>query len=305
MDYGKYKLIFIYGDSDEIFRIINLIRSFFFQSPFQKFELKDDISQNLISNSMFFEKELFLVENINQTFLKNKKLFENLRVSENLLIVTSGEYHAIDFEKDFFLEIEAKRQSASDRNAYIEFLIKKNNLSLTPKHLTIIKYLLSGENFLTIESEINKLRLLMKNHEFQLTDEKIYNLFNFPAKNIINDLIESIVFGKKDAFEILYKIIDKYDSILIIRSIYNYYLKLQNLLTSIAFEKKSFDIALSGQYGLLIGNDKNLIKNKLKTFNINKINEILQQIIHCEIGLKENSDRSVVIFEELLLKIIF
>ena len=73
---------------------------------------------------MFFEKGLFLVENINQTFLKNKKLFQNLRVSENLLIVTSGEYHAIDFEKDFFDGPSNKffQSSSSFRNVEKQFV---------------------------------------------------------------------------------------------------------------------------------------------------------------------------------------
>ena len=258
----KYKLIYIYGDDDKISSILSNIRKFFEGIPFQRFELKDDISQYLLSNDMFQERKIFLVEDVTQTFLKSKKLFEYLRISDNLLIITSDEYQKIDFETELFLKIEAKKQSFNEKGFYIDELIKKNNLIFSQKHSMLIKYLLSSENFLTINNEMNKLRLLTQNNNFQFTDETIHSLFNLPNKNVINNLIEKILLKSKESFEILYKIIDKYDSILIIRSIYNYFLKLQKVFMLMMMEKKSFDVALTEQYGLLIGVDKNSTKNR-------------------------------------------
>ena len=66
-------------------------------------------------------------------------------------------------------------------------------------------------------------------------------------------------------------------------------------------EKKSFDVALTEQYGLLIGVDKNSTKNILKALNINQINNFLDKIVDCEISLKKESNRNVAIFEKLLI----
>ncbi len=304
-DYSKYKLIYIYGDSDEISRIISEIKKLFHNFVFQRLELKDEISSYLLSNDMFQEKKIFLIENITQTFLKNKKLFsDDLQSSNHILILTSEEYQQITFDEKIFLQIEAKRQTFKEKNLYINDLIEKNNLTINQTHKTLIKHLLLNENFLTIENEINKLRLFMKNKNFQLIDEIIYDLFHLPSKNIINDLIEKILFKQKESFEILYKIINKYDAILIIRSLYNYFLKLQKVFISVILEKKPFDLALNEQYGLLIGMDKNSIKEKLKSMSIQQVNNILNKIVNCEIQLKKENDRSIAIFERFLIDII-
>jgi hypothetical protein len=300
---NQYKLIYIYGDSDEILRILSEIRKSFSNISFQKFEVKDDISEKILSNDLFEEKKIFLTENITSAFFKNKKLFENLLLSDNLCICTSNEYHKIDLSEKFYLSIEAKKQTINEKKLYINSCIQKNHLTLSNSHLMLIQNLLSNENFLIIENEINKLKLLMKDKNFQLTDEKIYNLFNLPDQSVINDFIETILFQKKESFEILFKILNKYDAILIIRSIYNYFLKLQNLFIFMRMEKKSFDVALKEQYGLFIGSNKSAIINILKTFTFDQISNILSKIVNCEISLKKENQREFAILEKLLLDI--
>lgn len=299
----KYKLIYIYGDESESERIIFLIKRFFL-NELENFDGKDDIAGALLSNDMFQGRRVFLIEKIGVNFFKNKNLLENLKISGNILICLGEEHQQIDLDKKFLLEIELKKRTSSERGSHVDSLIKKYKLDIQPNQKALIRHLLLDENFLVVENEIEKLSLLMRGGDFHLTNEVIYNLFNLPSKTIINNLLEGILFKRNESFSILYRIIDKYDSILIIRSIYNYFLKLQKVFLIMILEKKPFYTALNEQYGLLIGLDKNLTKSRLESMNINIVNKILDEIVNCEVDLKRDSQRSIAIFENFLLRVL-
>lgn len=238
MDYLKTELVLkeikvgnvkpfylLYGEEDaRIDDILRLLKKYYFNdeeytgSLYRKYDLKEfslkDILLNFNSPSFFEEIKLGFIKNFDLVFKKRKKekeeilinFFNNLRNNKDktmVIYLAKSPQKQKEYE-DFFKINKLEKYvvylyplSKTNLKTYLIEKTKEEGYFLTNGALELLIFL-CGEDYSLIYSELNKIKLYLK--EKLITEELIENFVGYSFEGKLKSILEAITYKDREKF---------------------------------------------------------------------------------------------------------
>jgi hypothetical protein len=287
----QFKVILLHGDDEyQIKFILKDVRKYFktIQHIDSK-KLNDSglIENILLTNDIFSEKEVYLIEKIDEKNLKKSisTIEKFIDTTQNILIITYQNKLNFAIQNQRILPIQCNSLTEKEKYNYITQEIKNYKIKLSDEQTKFLSNLFRKEDILSIKNELHKLYIysIEKN---EITNSEIETLFDIPNHEEIRSLLRAIIYKDKKAFEICTVIIENYSPVFLVRSVYNYFFSLLKVMLLIKIKKQTFSDATKTIYGVIIDHDILKLKSHLRYFKIPIISKILKHTVKIEIEVK-------------------
>ena len=270
------------------------------------FENIENFYNNILSKSFFEENKLIIIKDASDKIkneietLKEKKL-EDIKIIliSNILDKRSKLRNYFEKEKDL-----VSVAFYSDNNQTLSSITKsfflKKNISISQESINLIVNRASGERK-SLVNELEKIENYLKDKK-KITTKEIYSLTNLSENYSINELVDNcLAKNKQKTIYILNENNFSFeDAIIIIKT---FLIKSKRLL------KLNQDFHLSKNLDNTVANfkppifckDKDVIKQQIKNWSLNKTYELINEINKIELNIKKNSNNSLNILFDFIL----
>ncbi len=274
----------------------------------QVLENTDNFFEKTLNKSFFEEKEIIL---INRCSDKITKVIEDLvkkGVNDKTLIFNSEILDKKSKLRNLFEKSKSQLVSVAfypDTNEILSKVAQKvfreRKISLSGECINLIVDKCAGDRK-NLFNEIDKIQLYLKDKK-SITNDEIFKLINLSENHSINDLINNCLAKKqKRLFNILNDNIFSYeDCIIIIRTLLKKAKTLLNLL--IQFNSNNdIDKTINNAKPPIFWKDKNIIKDQINAWSIEKIKNLIFEINNIELHIKKNSYNAINFTTNFLLE---
>ncbi len=274
----------------------------------QVLENTDNFFEKTLNKSFFEEKEIIL---INRCSDKITKVIEDLvkkGVNDKTLIFNSEILNNKSKLRNLFEKSKSQLVSVAfypDTNEILSKVAQKvfreRKISLSGECINLIVDKCAGDRK-NLFNEIDKIQLYLKDKK-SITNDEIFKLINLSENHSINDLINNCLAKKqKRLFNILNDNIFSYeDCIIIIRTLLKKAKTLLNLL--IQFNSNNdIDKTINNAKPPIFWKDKNIIKDQINAWSIEKIKNLIFEINNIELQIKKNSYNAINFTTNFLLE---
>ena len=313
-NYKNENKIFLFHGVNEGFKEEILKKTFipmFQGNVFKYFEKEifkniENFYNNILSKSFFEENKLIIIKDASDKIkneietLKEKKL-EDIKIIliSNILDKRSKLRNYFEKEKDL-----VSVAFYSDNNQTLSSITKsfflKKNISISQESINLIVNRASGERK-SLVNELEKIENYLKDKK-KITTKEIYSLTNLSENYSINELVDNcLAKNKQKTIYILNENNFSFeDAIIIIKT---FLIKSKRLL------KLNQDFHLSKNLDNTVANfkppifwkDKDVIKQQIKNWSLNKTYELINEINKIELNIKKNSNNSLNILFDFIL----
>ena len=151
-------------------------------------------------------------------------------------------------------------------------------------------------------NEIEKIELYLKDKK-KINNEEVFKIINLSENHSVNELINSCLSkNQKKLFNILNdNIFSNEDCIVIIRSLLKKTKDLLNLVTQFQLNK-NINTTIDNAKPPIFWKEKNVIRNQINIWSINKLKELIIEINDIEYQIKKNSFHSINLTTNFLLE---
>ena len=274
----------------------------------QVLENTDNFFEKTLNKSFFEEKEIIL---INRCSDKITKVIEDLvkkGVNDKTLIFNSEILDKKSKLRNLFEKSKSQLVSVAfypDTNEILSKVAQKvfreRKISLSGECINLIVDKCAGDRK-NLFNEIDKIQLYLKDKK-SITNDEIFKLINLSENHSINDLINNCLAKKqKRLFNILNDNIFSYeDCIIIIRTLLKKAKTLLNLL--IQFNSNNdIDKTINNAKPPIFWKDKNIIRDQINAWSIEKIKNLIFEINNIELQIKKNSYNAINFTTNFLLE---
>ena len=180
-------------------------------------------------------------------------------------------------------------------------VLKEKKISLSSESINLIVDKCAGDRK-NLFNEIDKIQLYLKDKK-SITNEEIFKLINLSENHSIDDLINNCLAKKqKKLLNILNDNIFAYeDCIIIIRTL----LKKAKLLLNLMIEfnlNNDIDKTINNAKPPIFWKDKNIVKDQINSWSIEKIKNLIVEINNIELQIKKNSFNAINFTTNFLLE---
>ena len=268
--------------------------------------------------------EEFFVNNLNKSLFDSDKIIIINKCSDKIVRIIEELIDRNINDIIFILNSDALEKKSKLRNFFERS--KKNLVSIAfyPDNFDTLlriarqtlrekKILLSSECINVLVSkcasdrknllnEIEKIELYLKDKR-KINNEEVFKIINLSENHSVNELINSCLSkNQKKLFNIINdNIFSNEDCIVIIRSLLRKTKNLLNLLTQYQLNK-SIDTTIDKANPPIFWKEKNIIKDQMNIWSINKLKELIIEIIDIEYQIKKNSYNSINLTTNFLLE---
>ena len=137
----------------------------------------------------------------------------------------------------------------------------------------------------------------------KISNEEVFKLINLSENHSINELINScLVKNQRKLFSILNdNIFSNEDCIVIIRTLLKKTKNLLNLVIQFHLDK-NINVTIDNAKPPIFWKDKNVIKNQINLWSVNKLKDLIIEINDIEYQIKKNSTNSLNLTTNFLLE---
>ena len=180
-------------------------------------------------------------------------------------------------------------------------VFKEKKISLSNECINFIVDKCSGDRK-NLFNEIEKIQLYLKDKK-SITNDEIFKLINLSENHSINDLINNCLAKKqKKIFNILNDNIFSYeDCIIIIRTLLKKAKILLNLINQFNLNN-DIDKTINNAKPPIFWKDKNIIKDQINLWSVEKIKNLIIEINNIELQIKKNSFNAINFTTNFLLE---
>ena len=286
-----------------------------------KFNIK---VKNYDEKQVIDNTEEFFVNNLNKSLFESDKIIVINRCTEKILRIIEELVDRNINDIIFILNSDALEKKSKLRNFFERS--KKNLVSIAfyPDNFDTLlriarqtlrekKILLSNECINVLVSkcasdrknllnEIEKIELYLKDKK-KINNEEVFKIINLSENHSVNELINSCLSkNQKKLFNILNdNIFSNEDCIVIIRSLLKKTKDLLNLVTQFQLNK-NIDTTIDNAKPPIFWKEKNVIRNQINIWSINKLKELIIEINDIEYQIKKNSFHSINLTTNFLLE---
>ena len=286
-----------------------------------KFNIK---VKNYDEKQVIDNTEEFFVNNLNKSLFESDKIIVINRCTEKILRIIEELVDRNINDIIFILNSDALEKKSKLRNFFERS--KKNLVSIAfyPDNFDTLlriarqtlrekKILLSNEFINVLVSkcasdrknllnEIEKIELYLKDKK-KINNEEVFKIINLSENHSVNELINSCLSkNQKKLFNILNdNIFSNEDCIVIIRSLLKKTKDLLNLVTQFQLNK-NINTTIDNAKPPIFWKEKNVIRNQINIWSINKLKELIIEINDIEYQIKKNSFHSINLTTNFLLE---
>ena len=286
-----------------------------------KFNIK---VKNYDEKQVIDNTEEFFVNNLNKSLFESDKIIVINRCTEKILRIIEELVDRNINDIIFILNSDALEKKSKLRNFFERS--KKNLVSIAfyPDNFDTLlriarqtlrekKILLSNECINVLVSkcasdrknllnEIEKIELYLKDKK-KINNEEVFKIINLSENHSVNELINSCLSkNQKKLFNILNdNIFSNEDCIVIIRSLLKKTKDLLNLVTQFQLNK-NIDTTIDNAKPPIFWKEKNVIRNQINIWSINRLKELIIEINDIEYQIKKNSFHSINLTTNFLLE---
>ena len=286
-----------------------------------KFNIK---VKNYDEKQVIDNTEEFFVNNLNKSLFESDKIIIINRSTDKIIKIIEELVDRNINDIIFILNSDALEKKSKLRNFFERS--KKNLVSIAfyPDNFDTLlriarqtlrekKILLSNECINVLVSkcasdrknllnEIEKIELYLKDKK-KINNEEVYKIINLSENHSVNELINSCLSkNQKKLFNILNdNIFSNEDCIVIIRSLLKKTKDLLNLVTQFQLNK-NIDTTIDNAKPPIFWKEKNVIRNQINIWSINKLKELIIEINDIEYQIKKNSFHSINLTTNFLLE---
>ena len=286
-----------------------------------KFNIK---VKNYDEKQVIDNTEEFFVNNLNKSLFESDKIIIINRCTDKIIKIIEELVDRNINDIIFILNSDALEKKSKLRNFFERS--KKNLVSIAfyPDNFETLlriarqtlrekKILLSNEFINVLVSkcasdrknllnEIEKIELYLKDKK-KINNEEVYKIINLSENHSVNELINSCLSkNQKKLFNILNdNIFSNEDCIVIIRSLLKKTKDLLNLVTQFQLNR-NIDTTIDNAKPPIFWKEKNVIRNQINIWSINKLKELIIEINDIEYQIKKNSFHSINLTTNFLLE---
>ena len=286
-----------------------------------KFNIK---VKNYDEKQVIDNTEEFFVNNLNKSLFESDKIIIINRCTDKIIKIIEELVDRNINDIIFILNSDALEKKSKLRNFFERS--KKNLVSIAfyPDNFDTLlriarqtlrekKILLSNECINVLVSkcasdrknllnEIEKIELYLKDKK-KINNEEVYKIINLSENHSVNELINSCLSkNQKKLFNILNdNIFSNEDCIVIIRSLLKKTKDLLNLVTQFQLNR-NIDTTIDNAKPPIFWKEKNVIRNQINIWSINKLKELIIEINDIEYQIKKNSFHSINLTTNFLLE---
>ena len=274
----------------------------------QILENTDDFFGKSLNKSFFDEKEIILINRCSDKIIKVVENLVEKDVTDMTFIFNSEMLDKKSKLRNLFEKSKSQLVSVAfypDTNEILskiaQKIFKEKKISLSNEYINFITDKCAGDRK-NLFNEIDKIQLYLKDKK-SITNEEIFKLINLSENHSINDLINNCLAKKqKKLFNILNDNIFSYeDCIMIIRTLLKKAKTLLNLL--IQFNSNNdIDKTINNAKPPIFWKDKNIIKDQINAWSIEKIKNLIFEINNIELQIKKNSYNAINFTTNFLLE---
>ncbi len=284
-----------------------------------KIKVKNYDEKQVIDNT-----EEFFVNNLNKSLFESDKIIIINRCTDKIIKIIEELVDRNINDIIFILNSDALEKKSKLRNFFERS--KKNLVSIAfyPDNFDTLlriaqqtlrekKILLSNECINVLVSkcasdrknllnEIEKIELYLKDKK-KINNEEVFKIINLSENHNVNELINSCLSkNQKKLFTILNdNIFSNEDCIVIIRSLLRKTKNLLNLVTQFQLNK-NIDTTIDNAKPPIFWKEKNVIRDQMNIWSINKLKELIIEINEIEYQIKKNSFHSINLTTNFLLE---
>ena len=286
-----------------------------------KFNIK---VKNYDEKQVIDNTEEFFVNNLNKSLFESDKIIIINRSTDKIIKIIEELVDRNINDIIFILNSDALEKKSKLRNFFERS--KKNLVSIAfyPDNFDTLlriarqtlrekKILLSNECINVLVSkcasdrknllnEIEKIELYLKDKK-KINNEEVFKIINLSENHSVNELINSCLSkNQKKLFNILNdNIFSNEDCIVIIRSLLKKTKDLLNLVTQFQLNR-NIDTTIDNAKPPIFWKEKNVIRNQINIWSINKLKELIIEINDIEYQIKKNSFHSINMTTNFLLE---
>ena len=262
--------------------------------------------ENIYSRSFFENEKLILISNVTDKIfdLIGKVISDN--VSEVVIILLAKRLDKKSkirnlFEKEkIALIVPFYEDTLQTLNSIAKKILSENKINLSQENLNLIIERAQGDR-INLKNELQKIVLLSKS-EKKIDLNDIFKLTNLSENYGANELVDNCLCkNKKKTLNILNENVpSSEDNILILRTFLNKLKRLRKLRLSLR-KSNNVDQTINTFKPPIFWKDKNIIKQQIKIWELNDIENFIVDLNNTESLIKKNPQVSNQIINNMIL----
>ena len=274
----------------------------------QILETTDNFLEKSLNKSFFDEKEIILINRCSDKIVKLVEDLVEKGVDDMTFIFNSEILDRKSKLRNLFEKSKSQLVSIAfypDTNEILfkiaQRVLKEKKISLSSESINLIVDKCAGDRK-NLFNEIDKIQLYLKDKK-SITNEEIFKLINLSENHSIDDLINNCLAKKqKKLLNILNDNIFAYeDCIIIIRTLLKKTKILLNLINQFNLNN-DIDKTINNAKPPIFWKDKNIIKDQINAWSIEKIKNLIFEINNIELQIKKNSYNAINFTTNFLLE---
>ena len=291
-----------------------ILENFFFpkfKNVFKYFEKEiftniESFYNEILSKSFFEKDKLIIIKNASDKIRNEIEILKEKKLDDINIILISGILDKKSKLRNLF-EKEKNLISVgfySDNNQTLSTIAKsfflKKKIPISNESINLIVNRANGER-INLNNELEKIESYIADKK-KISIEEIYSITNLSENYSINELVDNcLAKNKQKTIYILNENNFSFeDTIIIIRT---FLIKSKRLLKlSENFkENKNLDKTILNFKPPIFWKDKDLVKQQIKNWSLNKTYELIDEINKIELDIKKNSSNSINILLDFIL----
>ena len=262
--------------------------------------------ENIYSKSFFENEKLILISNVTDKIfdLIGKVIYDN--VSDVVIILLAKRLDKKSkirnlFEKEkITLIVPFYEDTLQTLNSIAKKILSENKINLSQENLNLIIERAQGDR-INLKNELQKI-VLLSNDERKIDLNDIFKLTNLSENYSANELVDNCLSkNKKRTLNILNENIpSSEDNILILRTFLNKLKRLRKLRLSLR-KSNNVDQTINAFKPPIFWKDKNIIKQQIKIWELNDIENFIVDINNTESLIKKNPQISNQVINDMIL----
>ena len=297
------------GQKDEI--VENKFKPIFGNNVFKYYEKEifsnvENFYNEILSKSFFENKKLIIIKDASDKIkdhieILKKKIFDDVKIILISTILDKKSKLRNLFEKDNDLVSIAFYNDKNETLFSISksFFLKKK-ISISQESINLIVNRACGDRK-SLNNELKKIESFLLNKN-KVSIEEIYALTNLSENYSINELVDNCLAKNKQ--KTLYILNENNfsfeDTIIIIRTFLIKTKRLMKLNQDLQINK-NIDKAIVSFKPPIFWKDKELVKNQIKIWTLDRTHRLIEEINKVELNIKKNSINSLNILFDFIL----